>query len=64
MNLPNVKVMFQDAARGLGGKLRCATCGREQPCSERDASGFLARGWPKCCGYTMELVTGQAARRD
>ena len=62
MNLPNVRAMYQDAARGLGGRLRCATCGRTQLCTERDAAGYLARGWPKCCGETMQLESERPAR--
>ena len=63
MNLPNVKAMYQDAARGLGGRLVCQSCGKAQPCTERDAAGYLARGWPKCCGLTMRLETAKAGGR-
>ncbi len=57
MQLPNFKAMYQDMAKGLGGRLMCEECGRVQPCSRRGAAGYLARGWPMCCGYTMTLVT-------
>lgn len=61
--VPHVKAMYQDASRGLGGRLTCASCGRSQPCSERDAAGYLARGWPRCCGVTMRLETDREATR-
>ncbi len=57
LHIPNVKAMYQDAAEGLGGRLLCEKCGRAEACSERDAAGYLARGWPKCCGATMSLET-------
>ncbi len=63
LHIPNVKAMYQGAAKGLGGKLTCTTCGKSQPCSERDAAGYLARGWPKCCGYTMMLETAKGPTR-
>jgi hypothetical protein len=59
--IPDVKAMYQDAARGLGGRLVCEKCGRSQACYERDAAGYLARGWPKCCGATMRLEAGETA---
>ena len=30
----------------------CRSCGRSEPV---DAAECLARGWPKCCGYTMTI---------
>lgn len=63
LKIPNVKEMYQDASTGLGGTLTCDVCGRSQLCSERDAAGYLARGWPTCCGYTMSLGTSKE-RRD
>jgi hypothetical protein len=34
------------------GMVWCRSCGR----SERiDGAGALARGWPKCCGFTMTI---------
>jgi hypothetical protein len=60
MRLPDCKAMYADAAKGWGrGTLRCAECGRTQPCSEEQAAGYLSHGWPKCCDYTM---THEAAK--
>jgi hypothetical protein len=39
----------------FGGILRCTTCSAELPLG--DIAFKLARGWPKCCGYTMRWVT-------
>ena len=35
--------------------LHCDTCGRDAVIT--DMAGYLAYGWPACCGYTMRLVT-------
>lgn len=40
---------------GFGGYLRCETCGHRRVLG--DIGGKLARGWPKCCGYTMRWWT-------
>lgn len=41
--------------QGFGGFLRCSHCG------EREELGSVGtkfeKGWPKCCGYTMEWIT-------
>lgn len=37
--------------------VRCQTCGREEPVN---FGHCLFNGWPKCCGYTMRLVTTNA----
>lgn len=34
--------------------IRCEQCGKSQ---QVDGAKCLADGWPKCCGYTMRLVT-------
>jgi Zn finger protein HypA/HybF involved in hydrogenase expression len=34
------------------GQVWCRQCGATQ---RVDAAGALARGWPKCCGYTMTI---------
>ena len=34
--------------------VRCIHCGNEKPVN----FGYcLGNGWPKCCGYTMRLMT-------
>jgi len=38
------------------GRVKCEKCGREQSI---DASKCFERGWPKCCGYTMTLLTNR-----
>ena len=38
-------------ARGL---VRCETCKYER---RVDSAWCLKNGWPKCCGYTMRLVS-------
>lgn len=42
---------------GLGGFLRCETCGHRQELREHQMAGYLANGWPKCCGHTMRWWT-------
>jgi len=34
--------------------VKCPTCGKEETV---DFGYCLANGWPRCCGYTMQLVT-------
>lgn len=34
------------------GQVWCRRCGASM---RVDAAGALARGWPKCCGYTMTI---------
>jgi len=34
--------------------VRCIHCGKEQTV---DFGFCLGKGWPKCCGYTMRLMT-------
>jgi peptide methionine sulfoxide reductase MsrB len=40
------------------GALRCSVCGAEIKMSEAKSNKYLGNGWPKCCGYTMTLITG------
>lgn len=41
----------------MDSTVRCSTCRRE----ERVSFGrCLGEGWPKCCGYTMTLVSTDA----
>ncbi len=45
------------AARILASRvLRCHRCPRTFQPSQRQLAGYLQRGWPTCCGYTMDLV--------
>jgi len=37
--------------------VRCDKCGREE---RPNFAASLASGWPKCCGYTMRLITTKA----
>lgn len=37
---------------GQDSYLKCTVCGRE---STTNFASSLARGWEKCCGYTMRL---------
>jgi len=54
--LPDIRQMYKDMAAPLIGQLVCHVCGRRQPCSTEQAATYLAKGWPRCCAYTMELV--------
>lgn len=44
-----------------GGKLECSRCKRTVPISVDDSARYLARGWPKCCGYTMTFLPAKSA---
>lgn len=46
----------------IAGRLICRECGREQDCPPDAAAAYLRRGWPRCCGLTMELVTDSPPR--
>ena len=37
--------------------VRCATCGRTEPVSALDLSGYMKGGWPRCCGGVMTYFT-------
>jgi hypothetical protein len=62
MRLPDFKAMYADIAKGLGGRIACSECGHEREITEQEAAGFLARGWPKCCGYTMSHEAAKESR--
>jgi hypothetical protein len=47
---------------GMGGILQCPTCKNKFPLAEGRVGGFLAHGWPKCCGLTMEWITDKQLR--
>ncbi len=36
----------------IEGRVWCRTCGRSR---KVDSAKCLAKGWPKCCGYTMTI---------
>lgn len=40
--------------------LVCRTCGRREPINAEQAARYLAKGWPECCTFTMELESDQA----
>ena len=44
--------VYWDMAKGMGSCVRCDTCGREETV---DPAVCLRRGWPRCCGFTMQL---------
>jgi len=44
------------------GTLRCLSCGRTEGTDARSSAGYLAHGWPKCCGYTMRLETAASSK--
>lgn len=39
------------------GYLQCENCATRLELDNANKAVFLAIGWPKCCGYTMRLVT-------
>ena len=55
-NVPNTQSMYNDMGKACAGKLKCNTCGKTKECSAKDAAAYLRFGWPRCCGYTMELT--------
>lgn len=58
MNFTIPPKVSKSAAKAIAAlhrwQVRCEKCKREQPV---DASKCFDRGWPKCCGYTMTLLT-------
>ena len=53
----DVDVMYRDMAKGMSDQVRCHKCGATQ---KIDPVECLRRGWPKCCGATMNLDTRSA----
>jgi len=43
--------------------LQCDACAARRDITRTDAAGYLAHGWPECCGHTMRLVTHHEAPR-
>ena len=39
-----------DAPRRI---VRCPAWGRSEPVSAQDLAGYMASGWPRCCGQVM-----------
>ena len=37
--------------------LECQECKRRTAITRVGAARYLRAGWPKCCGYTMRLLT-------
>lgn len=37
-------------------KLRCNGCGDEKKIGKNAVAKYLRKGWPTCCGQTMELL--------
>lgn len=37
--------------------LRCTHCGKQEAVGVRRFASHMENGWPKCCGYTMRLLT-------
>jgi len=44
---------------GFGGFLRCEKCYRQKLMAPGASGGYISRGWPRCCGYTMRWWTQQ-----
>lgn len=42
-----------------GAVSRCYHCPNEYPLAIGRVGGFLADGWPTCCGATMRLLTAK-----
>jgi hypothetical protein len=42
-------------------RLVCKQCNREEMLTIESSLGYLANGWPKCCGAEMEIRTGPRA---
>jgi hypothetical protein len=49
--------MYREMAAPMkGGRLVCQTCRKVHPLR---AEEYLRHGWPKCCGYTVRLITAR-----
>ena len=64
MNLPKIdNNLYLDMVNGSPaleqGQVRCRECGKTR---KVDSAESLRHGWPKCCGYTMELLSPKATR--
>ena len=43
-----------------GTTLTCASCGTRIFTTREDIARYLAHGWPKCCGMTMQISSREA----
>lgn len=55
MTLPAVAAFYADVGARLAGEVVCRLCGRRVPASAATVARYLAKGWPRCCGETMQL---------
>lgn len=59
MSLPNLFGIHQkiadDVCRDAVHSLRCLSCQSLYTISAQQYAEYLANGWPKCCGNTMQL---------
>jgi hypothetical protein len=59
MSLPNIFGIHQkiadDLCRDEVHGLRCLACQSYRVISVEEFAEYLAHGWPKCCGSTMQL---------
>jgi hypothetical protein len=57
--LPDISQICRDAADAMPEPkaLVCQECGDRLNIGRAMAANYLQEGWPKCCGYTMRLVT-------
>lgn len=61
MKLPDFDAMYKDMAKGMGNRVRCNSCFKEQIVNPEHC---LRHGWPKCCGYTMSLLSAPTSKRS
>ncbi|MEM7113073.1 MAG: hypothetical protein AAF614_11620 [Chloroflexota bacterium] len=47
-----------------GVSLRCTRCQREIAATNDDVANYLRQGWPRCCGYAMEMVIYRETKSD
>jgi len=55
--LLNIHNSIADSAYRSGMKLLCNNCKNSKAIDRDDFAEYMARGWPTCCGKTMELIT-------
>ncbi len=59
MNLSNLLNIHANIASDVwpnGACLKCCKCRKQTKASMGECATYLRKGWPKCCGYTMELT--------
>lgn len=54
-----MEMIHKDLAKAMPTPrgLFCNTCGKRETLTVNRAASHLAYGWPRCCGYTMRLLT-------